>query len=77
MNGHYLFSVSATLLSKNSICSLIIFLNCASKKINGKWRVKFFSKNAPEAVREKLDDEGKQILDEKNKPEWEKSQRFI
>ena len=42
-----------------------------AKKINGKWEVRFFSKNTPDMVREKTDEEGKPLLNEKNKIEWE------
>ncbi len=70
--GHYLFSSIFNI----RVEKFYMFFNPSfsivrAKKINGKWRVKFFSKNPPETVREKLDDDGKQILDEKNKPEWE------
>ena len=38
------------------------------KRINGKLQFKFFSPNTPEAMKEKLDSNGEQVLDKKGKP---------
>ena len=70
--GHYLFSklfnirVEKFYMFFNPVFSIV-----RAKKINGKWKVKFFSKNTPDMLREKLDEEGKPLLNEKNKSEWE------
>lgn len=70
--GHYLFSK----LFNIRVEKFYMFFNPSfsivrAKKINGKWSVKFFSKNIPDLSREKLDEEGKNILNEKQKPELE------
>ena len=70
--GHYLFSSIFNI----RVEKFYMFFNPSfsivrAKKINGKWKVKFFSKNTPDMVREKLDEEGRPLLNEKNKPEWE------
>ena len=70
--GHYLFSSIFNI----RVEKFYIFFNPSfsivrAKKINGKWKVKFFSKNTPDMLREKLDEEGKPLLNEKNKSEWE------
>ena len=70
--GHYLFSrifnirVEKFYMFFNPSFSIV-----RAKKVNGKWKVRFFSKNTPDMVREKLDENGKPILNKKNKTEWE------
>ncbi len=38
------------------------------KKINGKWRIKFFAKNVPYSMTEATDEQGTPLLDKKGKP---------
>lgn len=38
------------------------------KKINGKWRIKFFAKNVPYSMTEATDEQGNPLLDKKGKP---------
>ena len=70
--GHYLFSR----LFNIRVEKFYMFFNpgfsiVRAKKIDGKWQIKFFSKNSPDMVQEKKDADGKPVLNERNKPEFE------
>lgn len=70
--GHYLFAR----LFKIRVEKFYLFFNpkfslLRAKKVNGRWSVKFFSKNVPSNLREKRDADGFAIQDAKGRPVWE------
>ena len=75
--GHYLFSR----LFNIRVEKFYMFFNPSfsivrAKKINGKWRVKFFAKNTPDLIHEKTDDENLELEhaseDDLSENEWHK-----
>ena len=68
-SGHFLFArlfrirVDKFYLFFNLYFSLVRF-----KKVNGKWRFKFLSRNVPEKYRVVKDSDGKEVKDNKGKP---------
>ena len=70
--GHYLFAR----LFKTRVEQFYLFFNpkislIKAKKINGAWRVRFFSKNTPSRFREKTDANGNTLTDEKKNKLYE------
>ena len=70
--GHFFFAR----LFKTRVDKFYVFFNPKGsivrlKKINGKWRVKWFSQNNPSPTRSKLDENGAEILDDKGRPKKE------
>jgi regulator of sigma E protease len=69
--GHFFFArlfkmrVDKFYLFINAYCSIVRF-----KKINGKWRIKWFARN-DKSMRKKLDANGNEVLDKKGRPEIE------
>jgi len=70
--GHFFFAR----LFKIRVEKFYVFFNATGsivrmKKINGKWHVKWFSRNNPSPMRSKLDENGAEILDKKGRPKQE------
>ena len=70
--GHYLFAK----IFKTRVEQFYLFFNpkisiIRAKKINGKWQVRFFSKNTPSKFRRKMDANGNTIKDEKGNDKFE------
>lgn len=70
--GHYLFSR----LFNIRVEKFYVFFNpgfslLRAKKIKGKWRIKFFSKNSPDMELETKDAPGRNVWNESFKPEFE------
>ncbi|MGC9150406.1 MAG: RIP metalloprotease RseP [Microbacter sp.] len=70
--GHFTFAR----IFKTRVDKFYLFFNPSfsllrAKKINGKWRFRFFSSNVPDMYRPKKDADGNDVLNAKGKPEME------